>query len=137
MDHPLFDMDHYPPIARTLGWRLVAIDEDTGTIEIGFEGKPEFCNPAGNIQGGILTAMLDDSMGPAALVASNGKAFTSSVDIHTHFLKPVQPGPITTRARVTRMGSRMAFLEAQLFDADGNLCARATSSAMLQPLPTS
>lgn len=135
MNHPLFDSDRFPPIARTLGWRLIAIDDETGEIEIGFDGKPEFRNPAGYIQGGILTAMLDDSMGPAGLVASKGEAYTSSIDIHTHFLKPVRPGPITTRARVTRMGKRIAFLEAQLFDANGDLCARATSSAMLQPMP--
>lgn len=136
MPHPFFAPENAPPIAKTLGWRLISIDEETGELEVGFDGKPDFCNPAGVIQGGILTAMMDDTMGPASLVANNCRKMMSSVDLHTHFLKPVKPGPITVKARVTQLGKRMAFLEAQLFNADGQLCARATSSAMLGDMPS-
>jgi len=51
-----------PPCSRLLGWRLLDARPEQGWVRIGFDGKPEFCNPAGFIQGGILTAMLDDSM---------------------------------------------------------------------------
>jgi acyl-coenzyme A thioesterase PaaI-like protein len=53
------------PCADLLGRRLLGHDEDRGWIKFGFEGKPEFLNPAGRVQGGILTAMLDDTMGPS------------------------------------------------------------------------
>ncbi len=52
-----------PPAAKLLGWKLISLDAAAGEIEVGFEGKPEFANPIGNIQGGILSAMLDDTMG--------------------------------------------------------------------------
>lgn len=124
-----------PPIARLLGWRLIRVDAETGEVEIAFDGKPEFANPNGVIQGGILVAMMDDTMGPAAYAFSNGERMTSSVDIHAHFLRAVKIGPITVKARVTKLGGKIGFLEAQLFDAAGQLCARATSSAYLSDPP--
>src|SRR5581483_6392636 len=54
-----------PPVARLLGWTLVSVDPARGEIRVRFEAKPDFLNPAGTVQGGILTAMLDDTMGPA------------------------------------------------------------------------
>lgn len=54
-----------PPAARLLGWKLERIDPEQGSIRVQFEGKDEFLNPVGSIQGGILAAMLDDTLGPA------------------------------------------------------------------------
>lgn len=50
-----------PPSSRLLGWHLLDARPSDGWVRIGFDGKPEFCNPAGFIQGGILSAMLDDT----------------------------------------------------------------------------
>jgi acyl-coenzyme A thioesterase PaaI-like protein len=58
-----------PPVADLLGWQLESIDPSEGTIRVRFQARQEFTNPLGNIQGGILAAMLDDTMGPA-LVAT-------------------------------------------------------------------
>ncbi|MBN9004772.1 MAG: phenylacetic acid degradation protein, partial [Rhizobiales bacterium] len=57
-----------PPCSRLLGWHVLDADPDAGWVRIGFDGKAAFCNPAGFIQGGILTAMLDDTMGPAVFI---------------------------------------------------------------------
>ncbi len=59
-----------PASAKTLGIEFVAIDGEHGTIEVKFEARPEFLNPMGNVQGGFLAAMLDDTMGPAQLSVS-------------------------------------------------------------------
>ena len=61
-----------PPVARLLGWTLLSIDSERGEIRVRFEAKPDFLNPAGTVQGGILSAMLDDTMGPAAVVLLGG-----------------------------------------------------------------
>jgi uncharacterized protein (TIGR00369 family) len=131
----MFDGLDPPPAAKLLGWRLIAIDEKEGAIEVGFDGKPEFANPAGVVQGGMLTAMLDDAMGPALLVASKGEHMAATIDLNVHFLRPVPIGPIRVKARTTQIGSRIAFLEAELFDAKGRLSARATASAALTASP--
>jgi acyl-coenzyme A thioesterase PaaI-like protein len=61
-----------PPAAQLLGWKLLQIDPDVGTIRVEFEGTASFLNPAGTIQGGLLSAMLDDTMGPAAMAFLGG-----------------------------------------------------------------
>jgi acyl-coenzyme A thioesterase PaaI-like protein len=54
-----------PPCAKTLGLEFIKIDGERGTIETRFEAVGIFLNPAGNVQGGFLAAMLDDTMGTA------------------------------------------------------------------------
>jgi uncharacterized protein (TIGR00369 family) len=131
MTGTLFDNFPAPPSAKLLGWRLISLDTAAGEIELGFDGKPEFLNPMGIVQGGFLSAMLDDTMGPLIVAMTEGRAFGTTIDLHVHFLKPVRAGAITTKARITRLGKTLAFAEGQLFDSAGTLSARATCSALL------
>jgi len=91
-------------------------------------------NPNSEIYRGFITAMLDDTLGPAIIIKTRGEFMGPTIDLHSHFLSPVKLGPITAEGRVTKLGQRVAFTEGQLFDADGKLCARATSSTMLLPI---
>lgn len=131
----MFENFPTPPSAELLGWEFVSFDPEEQAFTVRFDGKPGFVNPAGVIQGGILTAMIDDTMGPAVVAASGGTRFCQTIDMHTHFLRPVAPGKVTCVARVVRLGKRIGFIEAELFDAEGRLCARASSSASLAGMP--
>jgi uncharacterized protein (TIGR00369 family) len=75
----------------------------------------------GIVQGGFLSAMLDDTMGPLIFVMTEGRMFATTIDLHVHCLRPVKPGPITTKAQLTQLGKKVAFAEGQLFDSDGRL----------------
>ena len=125
------DAHHRPPCAELLGWHVIDARPAEGWIRVGFEGRPEFVNPAGFIQGGFLAAMLDDTMGPAAFVMSEGALYTASVDFYVSFLAPAKPGPLIGEGRVVQLGKSIGFLEATLSDAAGTRIARATSSARL------
>jgi uncharacterized protein (TIGR00369 family) len=125
-----------PACARTLGWKLLAQDAERGWVRIEFEAKPEFVNPAGFVQGGFLAAMLDDTMGPAALIKSQGKLFTASIDMNVSFFAPARPGKLYGEGQVVQLGKSIGFVEAKLFDGEGTLIARATSSARLVPTDT-
>ena len=131
----LFEKIPLPPVAKLLGWTFAGWDADRNEITVRFTGTTDFLNPAGFVQGGILTAMVDDTMGPAVLAASGGTKMCQSIDIHSHFLRPVLPGPVTCRARVVRLGRQIAFLEAELFDDQDRLCLRAASAANLAAFP--
>src|SRR5215831_13942295 len=120
-----------PPCARLLGWHLLDARPEEGWIRIGFEGKPEFTNPAGFIQGGMLSAMLDDTMGPAVFVMTDGKLYTATITISVNFLAPAKPGPIIGEARVTQLGKTIAFVEGRLLAEDGAVLATASTSARL------
>jgi uncharacterized protein (TIGR00369 family) len=120
-----------PPCAQLLGWKVLDARPDEGWIRIGFEGRPEFRNPAGFIQGGFLAAMLDDTMGPAVFAATDGALYTASIDMNVSFLKPAKVGALFGEGQVVQLGKTVAFIEARLTDAAGDLVARATSSARL------
>lgn len=122
-----------PPCAELLGWHVVDADPPNGWIRIGFEGRREFLNPAGFIQGGILAAMLDDSMGPAVFAMTGGALYTATIDMHVTYLAPAKPGPLFGEGRVVQLGKTVGFIEATLMDAEGTVLARATSAARLVP----
>ncbi|MGF6306501.1 uncharacterized protein (TIGR00369 family) [Bradyrhizobium sp. i1.8.4] len=120
-----------PPCANLLGWHLVDARPLDGWIKIVFDGKPDFCNPAGFVQGGMLSAMLDDTMGPAVFVMTEGRLYTTTITMNVNFLAPAKPGPITGEATVTQLGKTIAFVEGRLTAADGTLLATASSSIRL------
>jgi uncharacterized protein (TIGR00369 family) len=116
-----------PPAAKLLGWRLLDARPEEGWLKVGFDGKAEFCNPAGFVQGGLLSAMLDDTMGPAVLVMTEGKSYTTTVSLTVNFLASAKPGPIIAEAKVTQLGKTIAFVEGRLTAEDGTLLATATA----------
>jgi uncharacterized protein (TIGR00369 family) len=87
-------------------------------------------NPRGMVQGGIVAAMLDDTMAPALISMTGGKLLPSSIDLNVSFIRPVKPGRVVGKGRVVNRGRTVMFLEAELFDTEGRLLARATSSAI-------
>ena len=130
---PATALDRYPrpPCAELLGWHVLDASARDGWIRVGFEGRREFTNPAGFIQGGFLAAMLDDTMGPAMFIMGEGKVFTPTIDLHVSFIAPAKPGPIIGEGQVVQAGKSVAFLEGRLTDASGALLARATATARL------
>jgi uncharacterized protein (TIGR00369 family) len=120
-----------PPSSKLLGWRLLDARPRDGWIRIGFDGKKEFCNPAGFVQGGILSAMLDDTMGPAVFAMTEGRLYTATITMTVNFLVPAKPGPITAEASVTQLGRTIAFVEGKLMAEGGTVLATASASARL------
>jgi uncharacterized protein (TIGR00369 family) len=118
----------------SLGFELVSLDMKTMETRVRFDGKSEFTNPAGYIQGGYLSAMLDDTIGMLATVKMGTEKYPSTIDLHTHFLRPVRVGLIEVVARLRNIGRQVIFAEADLFDSRGKEAARATASLAINPM---
>lgn len=129
-------LDRYPtpPCARLLGLQVVAVDRPGRSVRVRFEARPEFCNAAGNVQGGLLTAMLDDCMGPAVLIDTGAALYPVTISMTVTFLSPAKAGPIFGSGVIRQLGKTIGFLEAFLEDADGAEIARASSSVRLMPM---
>lgn len=122
-----------PKVAAMLGMVFKKVDGERGTVEVEFQGKPEFTNPVGNIQGGMLAAMLDDTMGPA-LAALLGKGeFAPTLNLNVSFEKPAKVGAIQGRGRVVKRGRDVCFLAGELYQ-DGERVASATATALIRRL---
>ena len=120
--------------SQTLGFKLIEMDVKAGTARVSFEGKPEFANPTGFIQGGFLSAMLDDVMGMMAMLKVAPKNFASTIDLHIHYLRPVRVGSIEVQAHITNKGPSVLFAQADLYDCRGKISAKATSALAITPL---
>jgi uncharacterized protein (TIGR00369 family) len=121
-----------PPAAELLGWELVAVDPEAGTIEVAFTATERFLNPIGVIQGGLLAAMLDDTLGPALVATLGPGQFAPTADLHVQFLRPARPGRLTGRGRVVHQGKGIAFLAGELLDDSGQIVAVATATAKIR-----
>jgi uncharacterized protein (TIGR00369 family) len=121
-----------PPSAVLLGWELVSVDPDEGTIEVAFTATDQFLNPVGVIQGGLLAAMLDDTMGPALVATLGPGQFAPTADLQVQFLRPARPGRLTGRGRIVRRGKDIAFLAGELSDEFGQIVATATATAQIR-----
>ena len=120
-----------PNVAETLGITFKNIDAEAGTIEVQFVAKPEFTNPMGNVQGGFLAAMLDDTMGPALAATLKEGEFAPTLNLNVSFERAAKVGPLNGKGRVVKKGRDVCFLAAELYQ-DGELVASATATALVR-----
>jgi uncharacterized protein (TIGR00369 family) len=121
-----------PSAAVTLGFELLAVDPDAGTIEVAFTATDRFLNPMGVVQGGFLAAMLDDTLGPALVATLGPGEFAPTTDLHVQFLRPAKPGRLVGRGRIVRRGRDVGFLAGELLDGHGAVVAVATATAQIR-----
>jgi len=123
-----------PAAASTLGFKLLEIDPNAGTIRVEFAGKAEFLNPMGNVQGGFLAAMLDDTLGPALVATLPPDHFAPTIELKVNFIRPAKPGILIGTGRVVSRGGTIAFLSGELSTQSGELIASATATARIVQL---
>lgn len=123
-----------PPAAATLGFEFIDADVEAGTIEVAFAATEAFTNPAGNVLGAFLAAMLFDTVGPALLATLEPDQFQSTLQLNVSFLRPVRPGRLIGQGRVVHRDGDLVFLEASLLDGDAAVVATATATARVIPL---
>ena len=124
-----------PPTAALLGQELLEVDSAAGRVRMRFQPRPECCNPMGNVQDGIVVAMLDDAAAFAAIVKSGERIGIPTIELKASFFLPVRAGvPLFAEGRCLKLGKRIAFMEADLFDEAGTLLARLTTSAVPVPM---
>jgi uncharacterized protein (TIGR00369 family) len=117
-----------PRCSETLGMQLTGVDQSNMVSRFSFEARPEFANPSGAIQGGFIAAMLDEAMGTAAIIASNVTMNAPTLEMKISFLRPLFAGPATAEAKILKWGKSTCFIEAELFDPDGRLVAKASAT---------
>ncbi len=123
-----------PNIAKTLGMEFLDIDDAKGEIKTRFTIGEEFTNPAGQVQGGIIAAMLDDTMGPALVATLEPNHFAPTLNLNVSFLRSGMPGTFTGKGSVIKKGRSICYLAGELFDANDKLIATATATAKINPL---
>ncbi|MEN9873228.1 MAG: hypothetical protein RL186_125 [Pseudomonadota bacterium] len=125
-----------PHCSQTLSLEVIGVEQAQGRVRVAMVGKDEWCNPRGALQGGFVTAMLDEAMAVAGIVGGDMAFGVPTLELKVTFLRPCPAGPVEAEGRVVRWGKSAVFLEADLFDKDGHHVARASSTVLPIPLPT-
>ncbi|MEV6782167.1 PaaI family thioesterase [Streptomyces sp. NPDC051098] len=123
-----------PRAAATLGAEFIDADVENGTIRLAFHATEDFTNPAGNVLGAFLAAMLYDTVGPALLATLEPDQFQSTMEFKVSFLRPTRPGRLFGNGRVVHRVGDIAHLEASLSDSEDIVIATASATARVVPL---
>lgn len=130
------------PALRTLGGHVVAWDAEAERITMEWTATTDHCHSVeghphgGIVQGGFVTGWLDAAMAHACLAKSHFSVGVPSLEIKVSFFRPAHPGLYRSTGWITRWARRIAFMEAELVDADGAMIARASSTAAITHPPT-
>lgn len=123
------------PTTALLGLYLEAIDSQAGTTRYRMEVTPEFCNPMGSLQGGIVTTALDDAAATAVIAKSQRRVGVPTIEFKVSFFGPARVGStVWFEGRVLKFGRSIVFAEADMLDGAGKLLARMSTSVMVVDL---
>jgi len=91
------------------------------------------CNPHGFVQAGVHGLLLDAAMNFAVNAALPGKARTrATLEMKIETMRPAMDGgSYRLRGEVVRMARQVAYAEASVTDAEGQLVSRSTGTFLL------
>ncbi|MCE9599320.1 MAG: PaaI family thioesterase [Spirochaetia bacterium] len=117
-----------PNSVREFGGRFTEFEAKKRLVQT-FPAPVKFSNPLGMLQGGIIGAYIDDTMGP--LCFSTIKGPTTTIGLNVNYLRSVKcPDTVVVEARITGRGRKVLHLEAEVKDSRGKIVATATSSVL-------
>jgi uncharacterized protein (TIGR00369 family) len=110
-------------LIQFLGLSIDYLDEEKScTVRLPF--APHLCNAGGGVHGGVLSTVLDISMGHAC---QRFLSAGSTIDMSMRFMRPIRTDSVCT-GRILHGGRRIVQLESRLYDDSGRLAALATGS---------
>ena len=120
-----------PPIAQTLGFRLVEAEHGRAVFEC--EPAEFHYNPIGTVHAGLASTLLDSAMGCAFVTTLDAGVGWTTLELKANFTRPLtaETGPVRCVGTVVHPGRTVATTEARLEDADGRLYAHGTSTILV------
>ncbi|MFT4874100.1 PaaI family thioesterase [Congregibacter sp.] len=124
-----------PVFMKLFDGKVAEFDAEDGTATLTFTVGENFCHSGDIVQGGFVTALLDAAMSHAVFAYDDSVGNLSSLEISTRYLEATRAGFLTAVGRIVRLSHKTAFLDGQLFNAEGNLLATTQSVAKIYRKP--
>jgi uncharacterized protein (TIGR00369 family) len=120
-----------PPIADTLGFRLV--EADPGVVVFACEPQLWHYNPIGTVHAGLAMTLLDSAMGCALVTTLPSQRPWTTLELKANFTRALsaETGEVRCTGRVLHPGRTVVTTEARLEDATGKLYAHGTSTILM------
>ena len=114
-----------------LGMRLEELGEGTSRFILPIESR--FFNAGGVVHGGVLASIADASIAAAlATLVDHDRELMATVEMKINYIAAVRGGDIACEARIIQKGRSVAVGEAQVYDGDGKLLAKAMATFMIR-----
>jgi uncharacterized protein (TIGR00369 family) len=121
-----------PPIAKTLGFRLVEASRGHAVFEC--EPAEYHYNPIGVVHGGYAATLLDSALGCAVHTTLPAGVGYTSLGLEAKYVRPItrDTGRVLCEANVLHRGRRQATAEARLKAAESEkLLAHGVATCMI------
>jgi uncharacterized protein (TIGR00369 family) len=120
-----------PPAVAAIGAQLE--DVERGQVIFSLKADELHENPMGTMHGGVVATLVDTAMGCAVSSTLSADEGFTTLELKTNFLRAIttDTGCLAAVGQVVHAGSKVAMVEAHVYDADGTLCAHATSTCMI------
>jgi uncharacterized protein (TIGR00369 family) len=120
-----------PPIANTLGFRLVEAERGHAVFEC--EPAEYHYNPIGIVHAGLAMTLMDSAMGLAFVTTLDEPAAWTTLEVKSNFTRALtaETGVVRCTGAVIHAGRRVATTEARIEDSGGRLCAHGTSTILV------
>lgn len=120
-----------PPIANTLGFRLVEAERGHALFEC--EPAEYHYNPIGVAHAGLAMTLMDSAMGLAFVTTLDEPVAWTTLEVKSNFTRAltVETGVVRCSGSVIHAGRRVATTEARIEDPQGRLCAHGTSTILV------
>ncbi len=116
-----------PPVFDAMKGELVDYDMQEKWLTNRFPVLQEHLNPYGNMQGGIIAAAIDNTIGPLSMLVSPPN-FTRYMNIKYAKVVASELGHIFVTATFIGQKKRQLFFEAVVKDSDGNRLSSAEAT---------
>ena len=121
--------EYESPAAKSLGKRVIETDPSRGYVKASFVASDDFVNRSGRIFGGYLSAMLDALCGNAVRLTHREPGTPQvTLELKTSFIGRADVGVLIGEGWVRHRGKSIAFAEAELRNAAGELVAKASAT---------
>ena len=120
-----------PPIAQTLGFRLVEAERGHAVFEC--EPAEYHYNPIGVVHAGLAMTLMDSAMGLAFVTTLAKPVGWTTLEVKSNFTRAltIETGLVRCAGSVIHPGRRVATTEARIEDVQGRLHAHGTSTILI------
>ncbi len=118
------EIDFPPPVFDAMQGEVIDFDMEKESLTNKFPVLSEHLNPYGSMQGGMIAAAIDNTIGPLSMLVSPPN-FTRYLTVKYGKIVSPELGFIYVIATFTGKKKRQLFFEAIVQDSDGNKLASA------------
>jgi len=121
------------PLYHLFGIQLTRLSPGRAELSLRPEGR--LVRPGGGVAGPIQFAMVDVGFYAAVFTLRGIVPMAVTSDLGMHFLRPARSAEIRCVTELVKIGRRLAYGEARLFDQEDRMVSRASGSYALPTDP--